>query len=103
MIYREKKSKLKDYPFSIAEGRTKFHRFLRITLMNIAFAIDGVLIAIFINMIPSLFGIEIDAPVMNMTNKWVVIGLIFLIGLGFVFLMYYSLRACDWVCKQLRI
>ncbi|MCG2838849.1 hypothetical protein L6J37_18600 [Photobacterium sp. WH77] len=103
MIYREKRSKLKDHPFSIAEGRTKLHRFLRFTLMNIAFAIDGVLLAIVINVIPSMFGVDIDAPVMKMENKWFVVGLIALIGVGFVFFMYYSLRACDWLCKKLRI
>ncbi|WP_330961680.1 hypothetical protein [Photobacterium sp. 53610] len=94
---------MKDHPFSIAEGRTKFYRFLRFILMNVAFAIDGALVTIFINMLPNLFGVDINAPVMEMTNKWLVISLIFLIGLGFVFLMYCSMRACDWLSKQLRI
>ncbi|UTV27731.1 hypothetical protein [Photobacterium atrarenae] len=94
---------MKDYPFSIAAGRTKFHRFLRLTMMVITFAIDGVLITILKHKLPDLFGVDIYEPIKNMEQKWVPLILIVLIGVIFVLLLYLSLRVCDWVCKQLRI
>lgn len=103
MIYREKKSKLKDHPFSIAEGRTKFHRFLRSVVVGVAASFDMALLMLFINTVPIYFGIDVNQPAPEMESKWLNIGFISVVCVVFVFFIYYSLRACDWLCKQLRI
>lgn len=103
MIYREKKSKLKDHPFSIAKGRTKFHRFLRSVLVGITVSFDMALLMLFINTVPIYSGIDVNQPAPEMENKWLNLGFISVVCVAFVFFIYYSLRACDWLCKQLRI
>ncbi|QUJ67517.1 hypothetical protein KDD30_16070 [Photobacterium sp. GJ3] len=94
---------MKDHPFSIAAGRTKFHRLLRIIVVNIVIAIDVALITLMKHIIPNLLGVDIHEPIRAMDNQWLPLSLIALIGVIFILLFYFSMRACDWLCKQLRI
>jgi hypothetical protein len=89
---------------SIAEGKTFFHRTLRLCFVVVSAVIAMLYLEFFLRVVLAKWlGIDMDTPVRLLENQWLPDALVILTALSGILVFILMLKLSSWLFRVLRI